>query len=98
MKGRRQKVGIALIVGGMPKVGILGFPAQLYRRNRSVFSLMSDNMLSGLGERVPVFGATNSTVEHWFLRRNPTVRKKRLHDNGGAARAARKAKEKAAPR
>ncbi len=88
MKGRRQKVGIALIVGGMPKVGILGFPAQLYRRNRSVFSLMSDNMLSGLGERVPVFGATNSTLEHWFIRRNPTVREKRFYDDHRASTAA----------
>jgi hypothetical protein len=84
LKGRKHSVGVALLVGAIPKAGILGFPAQLYHKNRAVFCLISDNMLSGMGERVPIFGATNSTLEHWFIRRNFLVRKERFcngHDN-----------------
>ena len=71
LKGERLKIGIALVVGGIPKFGIFGFPAQMYRTEHAIFRLLSISTLSGMGKKVPVFGEDNSTLEHWFIRRYP---------------------------
>ncbi|UCH88782.1 MAG: hypothetical protein JSV49_11150, partial [Thermoplasmata archaeon] len=71
LKGNKIKMGVALVVGSMPKIGIFGFPLQMYHTQREVFKLTSNASLSGMGRRVPIFGEVNSTLEHWFIRRNP---------------------------
>jgi hypothetical protein len=71
LKGHKTKLGIAFVVGSMPKIGIFGFPLQMYHNRREFFWLISSSSLSGMGRKIPVFGELNSTVEHWFMRRNP---------------------------
>ncbi len=71
LKGNKMKIGTALIVGAIPKIGIMAFPFQMYHRQREIFWLLLNSILSGFGRRIPLFGEINSTLEHWFIRRNP---------------------------
>ncbi len=71
LKGNKIRVGTAFAVGSITKVGILAFPAQMYHRQREIFRLITNNMAAGTAVRVPIFGETNSTIEHWFIRHNP---------------------------
>lgn len=77
IKGNKIRVGTALAVGSLSKVGILAFPAQMFHRQREIFRLITNSMASGTATRVPIFGEINSTLEHWFIRKNPFRARKR---------------------
>jgi hypothetical protein len=67
LEGRNVPHKIAALVSfGKFGVGNMAFPAQmLYSENSFSLGLL----LSKMGKKFPVFGGTDSRVEHWFIRR-----------------------------
>jgi hypothetical protein len=67
LEGRNVPHKIAAVVSfGKFGVGNMAFPAQMLYSENS-FSL--GFLLSKMGKKIPIFGGTDSRVEHWFIRR-----------------------------
>lgn len=69
---RRQSLPIvALVVGVLPVVGNLAYPAQLAwaaeHRHRLARFIILDTFTT-LGRRVPIWGGGDTLIEHWFNR------------------------------
>jgi hypothetical protein len=67
-EGRKVPHGIAAIFCvGKFGVGNMAFPAQMLWSEKK-FTM--EYLLSKLGKKFPVFGGTDSRIEHWFIRRS----------------------------
>jgi hypothetical protein len=67
-EGRKVPHGIAAIFSfGKFGVGNMAFPAQMLWSEKR-FTM--EYLLSKLGKKFPLFGGTDSRVEHWFIRRS----------------------------
>jgi hypothetical protein len=67
MEGRKVPHGIAAVFSfGKFGIGTMAFPAQMmFSENK--FTM--EYLLSKMGSKFPIFGGTDSRVEHWFIRR-----------------------------
>jgi hypothetical protein len=67
-EGRKVPHGIAAIFSfGKFGVGNMAFPAQMLWSEKR-FTM--EYLLSKLGKKFPLFGGTDSRIEHWFIRRS----------------------------
>jgi hypothetical protein len=66
LEGRRVPHAIAAVFSfGKFGIGTMAFPAQMmFSENK--FTM--EYLLSKMGKKIPIFGGTDSRIEHWFIR------------------------------
>jgi hypothetical protein len=67
LEGRKVPHSIAAIFSlGKFGIGTMAFPAQMmFSENK--FTM--EYLLSKMGKKIPIFGGSDSRIEHWFIRR-----------------------------
>ncbi|NQT74010.1 MAG: hypothetical protein HQ553_14800 [Chloroflexi bacterium] len=67
-RGKGISHGMALLVGALPKVGNAAYPIQMTATNPGLASFLQRQVFSIFGCHFPLFGGTDSRLEHFFIR------------------------------
>ena len=67
-RGKGFSHGTALIVGALPKVGNAAYPIQMMTTQPALSGFLSRSLFSVFGCHFPLFGGTDSRLEHLFIR------------------------------
>jgi len=68
VKHRDIAFGTALIVGLIPKLGILAYPSQLLTVHPELAAFLMRDLAASLGQRLPIYGGQHTLTEHACLR------------------------------
>jgi hypothetical protein len=60
--------GTALVVGLVPKLGILAYPGQLLTIHPQLASFLVRDLAARLGQRLPIYGGPHTLTEHGLIR------------------------------
>ncbi|MBT4511216.1 MAG: hypothetical protein HOC20_03250 [Chloroflexi bacterium] len=67
-RGRGFSHGTALMVGALPKVGNAAYPIQMATTHPGLASFLQRSVFSVFGCHFPLFGGTDSRIEHVFIK------------------------------
>jgi hypothetical protein len=62
------RLGTALAIGLIPKVGVLAYPGQLFTVHPELAAFLVRDLMARLGERLPIYGGRHTLTEHFCLR------------------------------
>ncbi len=67
-RGKGFSYRYAFVIGMIPHIGILAYPAQMSFTHPELSRFLSRNQASGVGTYFPLFGGTDSRLEHFCMR------------------------------